>query len=99
MKKLYILIRVVLVMLIILNILVFYKAKKIEESNKLLEKKIDQYLDLKEKIEVYNNLLENANILEKTAQELEIEKEIVDKQIIDLTLEINNIQENIKKLK
>ena len=96
MKK--VLTKITIIVLAVLNILVFYRVKKIEQANSTLENNINNYLDLKEKTELYNNILNNANLLEKNVQELETEKNKVENEIIDLTLEINNIQENIKKL-
>ena len=96
MKK--VLTKITIIVLAVLNILVFYRVKKIEQANSTLENNINNYLDLKEKTEIYNNILNNANLLEKNVQELETEKNKVENEIIDLTLEINNIQENIKKL-
>ena len=63
MKK--VLTKITIIVLAVLNILVFYRVKKIEQANSTLENNINNYLDLKEKTEIYNNILNNANLLEK----------------------------------
>lgn len=85
--------------IIILNFTTFSKVKNIEEDNKELEKQIIDNKKLKEEVDLYNNLLDNANILEKDAKELNSEKEKLEKEISNLTLEVKNLEEKIKKIK
>lgn len=99
MKKIDILVKVLIIILVLLNYIVFLRVKNINQANITLENEINSYLDLKEKVDLYNNILDNANILEKNAKELEEEKNKVEQEVLNLTLEINNLEEKIKKLK
>ena len=98
MNKLYTFIRTLICLLVIISSILFYRIMTIKEANAELEDKIIKYLDLKDSVDLYTNLLDNANIVENNVKELEKDKIKIDKEVLELTIEINNLKEKIKKL-
>lgn len=98
MQKKYLLIRIVICALLVISTTIFYKVREIEKVNLEIETKMNKYLQLKNEVDIYSNLLENSNIVEKDMKELKEEKNKIDKEVSNLTLEINDLKEKIKKL-
>lgn len=98
-KKLYIIATIIIIILFSVMLFVFYQNITLKLERNKLNKYLEEYQLLKEKIDYLTEIKENYNIIVENNNNLSIKKTELENKIEEINKSISNMNTKIDKLK